>query len=159
MSSEHAAAFAKTPLGIDALSTRRHGLAPRVRQLLILIDGQRTEAQLERLIPRAELDDYLPTLERGGFIARTGTPPLTPSARSPADAAQDAPDPHDEMRKRLVTALIEIAGMHGHELAGRIESCRSRRELREILPAARAIVEIVGGERAVAQFEERAGLR
>ena len=202
--------YSKTALAHEELATRSHGLSPRLRQLLILIDGQRTEEQLVRLIPREEFDEYLPVLEKGGFIVRQDSPPAMtttmiapattiigsePAAESeppapaapavpgaaaagddptavpePAFAAEfeapdagrggDAPQDEDaEMRQRLIAAVRDVIGEQGDELAERIERCGSRRELRDLMPAALSIVEIVGGRKALKEFQEQAGLR
>lgn len=202
--------YNKTALAHEELATRSHGLGPRLRQLLILIDGQRTEEQLVRLIPREEFDEYLPVLESGGFIVRKDShpgltttmivPATTIIASEPADdseppapaapeAAADGADPTDwadlsepavaaefeaphadrgaeapedenaEMRERLIAAVRSVIGEQGDELAERIERCGSRRELRDLLPAALSIVEIVGGRKALEKFQEQAGLR
>ena len=202
--------YSKTARAHEELATRSHGLSPRLRQLLILIDGQRTEEQLVRLIPREEFDEYLPVLEKGGFIVRQDSPPAMtttmiapattiigsePAAESgppapaapaapgaaaagddptavpePAFAAEfeapdagrggDAPQDEDaEMRQRLIAAVRDVIGEQGDELAERIERCGSRRELRDLMPAALSIVEIVGGRKALKEFQEQAGLR
>lgn len=204
--------YNKTALAHEELATRSHGLSPRLRQLLILVDGQRTEEQLVRLIPRAEFDEYLPVLERGGFIVRQDAdsgpattiivpattiigsesagaemPPAiaAPAPAAPraaadgadpaavaetsvaaevegfgADPAADPPqDENAEMRQRLIAALRDVIGEQGNELAERIERCGSRRELRDLMPAALSIVEIVGGRKALQRFQEQAGLR
>jgi hypothetical protein len=210
--------YSKTALAHEELATRSHGLSPRLRQLLILIDGQRTEEQLVRLIPREEFDEYLPVLESGGFIVRQDSPPgmtttmivpattiissepaadsepPAPAAPAPAppgaaaagadpgagadpsagaepavadefeapDAGRGAGAPLDEdaeMRQRLIAAVRAVIGEQGDELAERIERCGSRRELRDLMPAALSIVEIVGGRKALKKFQEQAGLR
>ena len=65
--------FAKTPQGSDEIATRRHGLSMRMRQLLILIDGRRTVADLARLISDKDLGASLATLKEQGFASPTGT--------------------------------------------------------------------------------------
>ncbi|MBW6494332.1 MAG: hypothetical protein K0B16_07210 [Burkholderiaceae bacterium] len=209
-----ASIYSKTALAHEELATRSHGLGPRLRQLLILIDGQRTEEQLVRLIPREEFDEYLPVLEKGGFIVRQDLPPAmtttmiapattiigsepaedseppAPEAPAPApatpgaetfevdpsagaepafaaefgapEAGRGADPPQDEdaeMRQRLSAAVRAVIGEQGDELAERIERCGSRRELRDLMPAALSIVEIVGGRKALKKFQEQAGLR
>lgn len=79
--------FAKTPQGSDEIATRRHGLSMRMRQLLILIDGRRTVADLARLISDKDLGASLATLEEQGFASATGTAAGTVrSAGGPATA-------------------------------------------------------------------------
>lgn len=158
--------YAKTALGVDELANHSRGLNPRMRQLLILVDGHRVDAQLARLIPRMELESYLPSLEAAGFIVRTSASPehraqAEPEARASADTQANSllDHGHEELSQRLVTALLEVAGAHGGELANRIRGCQSRREVRAFLPAALSIVEIVAGQDGIRVFQERAGLR
>jgi hypothetical protein len=79
--------YAKTPQGSDEIATRRHGLSMRVRQLLILIDGRRSVADLVRMVPDGELRANLSLLHEQGFVevAAAGAPaPLPAPAAGPA---------------------------------------------------------------------------
>ncbi|MFO0233709.1 MAG: hypothetical protein ACK51M_11765, partial [Burkholderiales bacterium] len=69
------AVYAKTPQGSDEVATRRHGLAMRVRQLLILVDGRRCVADLAKLVPERDLVAHLALLEDQGFVVRADVPP------------------------------------------------------------------------------------
>ncbi|HYF60713.1 MAG TPA: hypothetical protein VEA81_17330 [Burkholderiaceae bacterium] len=84
--------FVKTPQGSDEIATRRHGLAMRMRRLLILVDGRRTAADLSRLVPEPDLPAQLERLEADGFVARAGAAPgvAAPDATAP-DPASAAP--------------------------------------------------------------------
>ena len=66
--------YAKTSQGSDEIATRRHGLSMRVRQLLILIDGRRSVADLARMMPDTELRANLALVESNvrtaGALAR-----------------------------------------------------------------------------------------
>ena len=62
------AVYAKTPQGSDEVATRRHGLSMRMRQLLILVDGRRTVADLAKLVPEKDLQANLPLLEEPPII-------------------------------------------------------------------------------------------
>jgi len=64
--------YVKTPHGSDEIATRRHGLGLRVRQLLILIDGRRSVADLARMVSEAELRAHLPLLRDQGFVVVAG---------------------------------------------------------------------------------------
>jgi hypothetical protein len=88
------AVYAKTPQGSDEVATRRHGLAMRVRQLLILVDGRRSVTDLAKLVPEKDLVAHLALLEEQGFVVRADMPPagVTAAAREPAAAAGDAAD-------------------------------------------------------------------
>lgn len=83
------AVYAKTPQGSDEVATRRHGLAMRVRQLLILVDGRRSVTDLAKLVPEKDLVAHLALLEDQGFVVRADVPPadVTAAARAPGQEA------------------------------------------------------------------------
>jgi hypothetical protein len=71
--------YVKTAQGNDEIATRRHGLGLRVRQLLILIDGRRSVADLARMVSETELRAHLPMLRDQGFVALAGAMPAGPA--------------------------------------------------------------------------------
>jgi hypothetical protein len=106
--------FRKSAKGQEAFSSRQSGLPPKLRSLLILVDGKRPVSELAKmaLVP-AELDPMLDLLEAEGYIESDSRPraafqdtatvpqplmkasgpaPLSPSGGSPTDAP-DAPAP------------------------------------------------------------------
>jgi hypothetical protein len=67
--------YGKTPRGKSALEQRSAGLPPRLRPLLLLIDGHKTHAQLESAAAQMGLPaTAVADLEQLGFIA-AGAPP------------------------------------------------------------------------------------
>ena len=150
----------KTRKGTEELRTRLHGLGPRLRQLLILIDGKRDVAELARMLPTPDLAEQLVQLESGGFVARPlDAPPLPddePAARAVAPAAAPAED-LGALRARVTRALLDTIGPNGDDFAMRIERARSVDELRALLPAVLSIVEACGGRTGVDSFLQRCG--
>jgi hypothetical protein len=61
--------YFKTDAGIEEMQRRQAGLNPRVRQLLILVDGKRSVGELGRMMAVAELEEFLALLELKGLIA------------------------------------------------------------------------------------------
>ena len=121
----------KTDKAFQELRQRTYGLNPRVRQILILIDGRRSCRELARMMPDHELAQCVRMLQEQGFV------------RQMPAAGASAP-----------------SGAHGDELAIRIERSRSLDELRALLPAAASVVEAVAGRAASLRFLERIdGLR
>lgn len=150
------AVLQKTRKGTDELRTRRHGLSPRLRQLLILIDGKRDTAELARMLPGPELAEQLARLENDGFVTR---PLEAPDEPDPERVAQPAPVVEDlrALSARVTRALLETIGPNGDELAMRIERARSIDELRSLLPAVLSVVEACGGRAGVDGFLQRCG--
>ncbi|MFN9775180.1 MAG: hypothetical protein ACK54X_21465, partial [Burkholderiales bacterium] len=85
------AVYAKTPQGSDEVATRRHGLAMRVRQLLILVDGRCSVADLAKLVPERDLVAHLALLEDRGFVVRADVTQAGLPAAAAGAAAHVAP--------------------------------------------------------------------
>lgn len=155
--------FQKTGKGADELRTRRHGLSPRLRQLLILVDGKRDFAELSRMLPGPELVEQLAQLERGGFVSRPFDVPGPEAGEGavavPEPAAPPPPPAEDlrALRARVTRALLDTIGPNGDDLAIRIERARSVDELRALLPAVLSVVEACGGRSGVDGFLQRCG--
>ncbi len=66
------AVFRKTQSGQEEIQQRRHGLNPRQRRVLILIDGQRTVEQLREVVTTDDLTHLLAELEELGLIELVG---------------------------------------------------------------------------------------
>ncbi len=152
MSRDPDTVFRKTELGLDELRSRRHGLNPRARQLLILVDGRRSVDELGRLLPPDELDAYLTLLDEGGFV--TALRPVLPAEDAPLDAEAFA-----RVRQQVVRALLDAAGPSGDEFAIRVERCATLDEMHDLLPAAVQLVEAIRGRAASRGFAARVGLR
>jgi hypothetical protein len=164
--------YAKTSQGSDEIATRRHGLSMRVRQLLILIDGRRSVADLGRMMPDTELRANLALLLDQGFVAVAvaGVPPPAVPIGAGADApaapplqlAPQAPPPaqgHDleSVRRQLVRQLIDTIGPNADAMAVRIERCRSVDEIRQLLPTIASLVEAIRGRSMMAAFLDEVG--
>ncbi len=173
--------FQKTEKGNLELKTRQAGLSAVLRQLLILIDGKRNCEQLGRMLPARAMEEGLVVLEANGFIHR-GTDPAPPGASAPASTAASAPstagpatmpaasgggtaspprrDPaesFENLRRRVVRALVDCVGPVGDDMAMRLEKTRSAEELRRLLPTATQMIEAVRGRAAVESFTRQIG--
>jgi hypothetical protein len=61
--------YCKTEAGLDEVQRRHTGLNARVRQLLILVDGKRSVAELSRMMALVEFEECLALLELKGLIS------------------------------------------------------------------------------------------
>ncbi len=78
--------YTKTPLGIDEVENRKLNLAPRLRTMLIMIDGRKAVSVLkESAIKFGCPEDFIESLEAAGLIAKLGAAVGTP-AQAPATA-------------------------------------------------------------------------
>jgi hypothetical protein len=74
--------YRKTPKGTAEIETRAHGLRPRARSTLILVNGKRDVDDVCALVAQPS-EDLLIDLAAGGFIEAVGetirlTEPATP---------------------------------------------------------------------------------
>jgi len=126
--------YRKTEKGLTEVETRAHRLPPRLRTALIIVDGRRTDIELQTLIPQ-QAAEVLASLLEGGFIEEAGLP-QPPMAAVPAPAAQT----FEAIRRDAVAHLTELLGPVGEALAQRMERCRDASELRPLLGTAFQII-------------------
>ncbi|HSC80772.1 MAG TPA: hypothetical protein VLC08_10485 [Chitinolyticbacter sp.] len=81
--------FRKTDLGTEEVRGRSHALSPKLRQLLIMIDGKTPVNQLALQLPEKEMVHRLMELEWDGFIERVGGV----AAGGPVSSPKPAPAP------------------------------------------------------------------
>ena len=118
--------YSKTQKGHQEIRERSLKLPAKLRQLLIMIDGESDVATLvEHLEAMGDVRNHLSALEHLGLIEVGGgaaNPPSSVSAE-PADAALQ------ETRRSLSHLLLDSLGPHAESLAMKIEGARSREEL------------------------------
>lgn len=87
----------KTARGTEEIRTRALGLSQRIRTLLILIDGRKPVAELQRLLPSLpEAAQVLEALVRGGFVTVKSAPQphvLVSVTESPATLSPQSQPP------------------------------------------------------------------
>lgn len=74
--------YRKTPKGLAEIETRAHGLAPRIRSTLILVNGKRDTDDVAALVAQPT-DDTLRHLAERGFIEAVGETIRLPEAATP----------------------------------------------------------------------------
>ena len=157
------AIYHKSAKGVEAIATRQHGLGPKQRSMLILIDGKKGFDDLAKL--SAMLGDtvqLLDELEAGGFIeAAAGGPPTTtvpaalatPAVTDPSPLAPAAPAISLPDAKRLaVRKLTDAMGPMAEELCLRIEAARTAAEFQTAVARAESMVRQARGPVTAAAF-------
>ncbi|MDP2007423.1 MAG: hypothetical protein Q8K45_17250 [Rubrivivax sp.] len=153
--------FRKTAKGQTEIETRAHRLTPRLRGLLILVDGKRDAEALAALVPQ-QADTLLAELLAQGFVEalpETGAPPAPPPRRAaeprpvaetrapppPPATAPGRSDDFETLRRNAVRALNDELGPAAETIAIRIERTHSMAELRPLLvQAAQAVANMRG---------------
>lgn len=154
--------YRKTAKGISEIETRALRLAPRFRNLLILVDGRRTDDELVTMVAQAGRD-ALDALVAAGLIESIGeaapkpsgeraSPP--PPARRAGAAPAAAPAP-DTVRRDAARMLTDLVGPHGEEVAVRIERARDADDLARQLAIAARLIGNIRGRIAAADFVKR----
>ena len=143
--------FAKTELGLRELKERQLNLPLPLRSLLIMIDGQRTVADVLNKTRALGLDERaIEKLAVDGLIA--------PKFAARTDAASDAVEPQrseDEVERYLRAqqmisdAINRHLGFRGYGLMMRLQKAGNLRDLHELLrDFASTLVKRVGVEAA-----------
>lgn len=148
--------YHKSAKGSEAIATRQHGLAPKLRSMLILIDGKRSFEELERLSSLlGDTEQLLGQLLEQGLIepgavapapAVTSAPaPLAAASGKPAIALADA-------QRFVVRRLTDILGPNAEELCLRIEAARNPHDLHAAVARAEGILRQYVSSNVAAEF-------
>lgn len=155
--------FRKTAKGQAEIETREHRLTPRLRGLLIMVDGKRDLAALAALVPQ-QGDVLLQELTALGFIEATESlqgarPPAAPPPKA-APGAEPAPPgsttaDFEKLRRDAVRSFTDAAGPAAEMLAMRMEKVKSLRELQPLLEQAAQVLANMRGRAAADAFAAR----
>jgi hypothetical protein len=161
--------LAKTEKGRDAMARRVPELLPRLRSLLILVDGKRSLAELEKLGDglgggavlleqlmahgwvaerdlSAPFQESVPYVDSQPFPVASATPPVAAGSAVPSLPFPDA--------RRLVARFInDSVGPMGEPTAIRVEACKTPAELRALLPRIRDALQNYRGSSTVQRFD------
>ena len=154
--------FRKTAKGLAEVDSRAHRLPPRLRGMLILVDGKRDSDDLDRLVAQDAIET-LAALAEQGLIEAVGetlavaepaasygplpAPGPVPATRSPRELAA--------LRRQVARALKEELGASAGPLVKRIEGVRSAEDLKPLLSQAVKLVLAARGRTAANAFATR----
>jgi hypothetical protein len=159
--------FVKTDQGRDALTSRPAGLGPRLRSLLIMVDGKRSVGDLDKLLGSdGAAAPLLEQLAAEGWIEGSAAPVAPPAvaAVAPPAAVAEGPAtlppptadalPFPEARRLVVRFINDQLGPMGETLAIKVEGCKSATELLAMLPRIRDGLRNFKNAATVAQFDQ-----
>lgn len=131
--------FVKTPKGQDEITSKAGGLTPRVRRVLIFIDGKRNIDELRGMLQSDDLQHTLGMLEEDGYIALSTTSGVETKAPLPSITAfTDLPSSPDPIRlqqaRNFMTNTVNafVGALGTSSLLEKIENARGHSELRQI---------------------------
>lgn len=119
--------YVKTPKGIEEVERKAHGLTPKSRQVLIMINGKRDLADLQGIFPPEMVPPILAELIAGEFVRELEPPPPEPAPAPPAAKTATVPVAgNDEERYQLarnfmINTTSAFIGMSGSALIERVE--------------------------------------
>ena len=155
----NASIYDKTAKGKEEIATRRHQLATRLRTLLVLVDGRRTEEELLRNVAGLGLgaSALAELVEHGYIVLATSYASLAePSPAEPGPAQPPVPEPAQIAQFQSVydfynKTIKNTIGLRGFTLQLKVEKASSVAELRELRQAyIEAVQKARGSETAAA---------
>lgn len=169
--------LAKTDKGREALAARSPELGPKLRTVLIMVDGKKSVAELgkfggalavlEQLEAGGwvlEVDASGQPVERASASAEAVTEPaaaatadeVAPAVASAPAAPALAPQtlPYSEARRMVVRYINDQLGPMGELTAIRVEGCKSPADLQALLPRIRDALSNYRNAAAVQRFDQ-----
>jgi hypothetical protein len=137
--------YRKTGKGFAEIGTRANRLAPRLRQALIMVDGNRTDDDLAKLI-LSQPDETLAILLEQGYIELAATPgPMVAASNSgmpsitgaaSTTSSSESTDRFKAHRRESVRYVNEHLGPSAEMLAIKLEKATDWAQLRPHLETA-----------------------
>lgn len=151
-----ATVFRKTAKGVDEIANRTYRLAPRLRMALILVDGVRSDAELDKLIAQHP-SETRQELIREGYIEPIAEVPSKPvrAAAAPTAPGELEGSSFARFRADAVRAFNELTGPTGEGLAMKMEKTTTREQLGPLLETAYRIIANAHGAQAAIEFKAR----
>jgi hypothetical protein len=147
--------YQKSAKGSQAIAVRDHALTPKLRSLLILVDGKRRVDDLAKLSNSlGDTEQLLGLLLQHGYIeevANTAPAPLTASAPAPLTPARRAVT-LQEAQRFAVRKLTDIMGPTSETLCLRIEATRNAQDFMQAVKTAEKVLRDFGGAELAAKF-------
>ncbi|MBL8451520.1 MAG: hypothetical protein JNK97_02130 [Zoogloea sp.] len=124
----------KTAAGVEEIATRARRLPPRLRTLLILVDGRRGGRELAGLVEDISVGEALAELAGQGLITPMPPPPphppkvVEPASRASVDPKASATAPTDRRRSLALARFYLLDAM---EQSLRTRDVAIREQLRQ----------------------------
>jgi hypothetical protein len=125
--------YVKTDKGREEVESHAHGLRPKARRVLIMVDAHRTAADLSKAAGIGDKDktkDLLKLLFEGGFIvsrdalvkqtAEASTAPLMTSPKP--QRIEYPPEDIEKVKKIILETSDEYLGLLGADIKRRVET-------------------------------------
>ncbi|MFC5472793.1 hypothetical protein [Paraherbaspirillum soli] len=139
--------FDKTDLGRDQIKTRDQALAPRLRTLLLLVDGKTSDDELLKKVAGLGLGpEHLDELRQAGLIqvsadrSNTAAMPASPSSNAPPPPSSEPVLPPGQTQFEAIyhfynDTIKNMIGLRGYSLQLKVERASSIEDFRELRQA------------------------
>lgn len=159
----------KTDKGREEIATRKYQLAPRLRTLLLLVDGkQRTDALLAKVVGLGLSEENIAALIENGFIQISASPTAAELAPASSAPAAEPVQPESESKTPVPQGILadgetqfsalyhfytetikSTIGLRGYGLQLKVERANSIDDFRELRrPYLEAVLKAKGKEMA-----------
>lgn len=146
------AIYHKTAKGTEAIATRQHGLTPKLRSILILVDGKRGFEELARLSATlGDTDQLMDSLLADGFIEEI-VPAVQPAPTAPVAPLAVSQVSLLQAKQFAVRQLTDILGPTAEELCLGIESTRNVHDYDIAVARAENVLRRLSGAEVAAAF-------
>ncbi len=154
--------FHKTDTGAAEMASPAHGLAPKLRRALILVDGEKSVADLAPAFRPGEIDAILTELHAKGLVALAGSAGaavdrVAAGSDSEEETVHATGENFEDIRRLAMSEISHRLGPNGDALALRIERCKTPGELRVALREAEKILSSFLGAEYGRSFAQRIG--
>ncbi len=143
--------YAKTEEGVRELKERQRNLPIALRTLLIMVDGNRTVAEVLEHARALRVDAAaLGSLERAGLISkRFSAPSASNSGSAPAPRSESEVQRFLAAQQQMSDAINAHLGFRGYMMMMRLQRAANLRDLHDLLPDfAQALVKRIGVDAA-----------
>jgi hypothetical protein len=153
--------YHKSAKGTEAIATRQHGLGPKLRSMLIMVDGKRGFDELARLAQMlGDTEELLGQLLEQGLIEPVAAPAAPPphaggagsATTAPAPLAAAAPITLAEAQRFVSRRLTDLLGPNAEDLCLRIEGARNVHDFQVAVSRAEGILRQYKSAHTAAEF-------
>lgn len=146
--------YRKTAKGSEEVQRRTYRVAPRLRQVLIMVNGEKTAGELSReLAALGDIERYLTELEDNGFIAHDLSDVLIAPHIDPSTMPRASSTDYDfdRLRSYLARGVLDALGPFSGGLLEQIGRVKTLDDLKVLIPeCVRAIENASGAKRSEA---------
>jgi len=149
--------YAKTDEGVRELKERQRNLPIALRSILIMIDGNRTVAEVLERARALRVDaSAFAALERDGLIAkRFSAPSAAESDTVPVARSEDEVQRFLSAQQKVSDTINAHLGFRGYLMMMRLQRASNLRDLHDLLPdLAQALVKRMGVDTATPLVQE-----